>query len=508
MSTSLPGQPRWFTPLRLLAIFCFTNLIVYLDRGLIASNGVNGSPRTKDDPDGSGIQGDFNLNYIQDGLLPAAFMVGLLLSSPVFAEVCKHANAFRLLGIGMGVWAVAVLACGAAPNFGSLLAARAFVGVGEASFVALAAPFIDDFAPAASKAKWFAAFYLCIPVGFALGYIFGGAVTAAASWRWTFVLEGAAMLPFIVFALTAQPLQLRGSKPAGSAVSSSSASHTARRRRTLREVVAEFFGDVATVCRQRVWVSVCAAYTAYVAVLGVYAYWGPQAGKQLFFGSESRDSTPDLVFGGVTVVTGVLGSVAGGVALDRMGSTLRNANLLCALSNGAGFVFVILAFTASRSFGAFMALFAAGQLLIFLLQAPVAALGMWCVPPELRPLGVSLMTVSIHLLGDVPSPPLVGLLQTRLSEGKSPSEAAQQWRISLSVCSLLLLLSGALFAVAAWQSTPAADFRGKGGGPEGEAAGDGEGSGAEGGTAHSPLLGAVEDGEETVRRLSDEVGTP
>lgn len=73
----------------------------------------------------------------------------------------------------------------------------------------------DDFAPAASKAKWFAAFYLCIPVGFALGYIFGGAVTAAASWRWTFVMEGAAMLPFIAFALTAQPLQLRGSKPTG-----------------------------------------------------------------------------------------------------------------------------------------------------------------------------------------------------------------------------------------------------------------------------------------------------
>lgn len=136
---------------------------------------------------------------------------------------------------------------------------------------------------------------------------------------------------------------------------------------------------------------------------------------------------------------------------------------------------------------------------------------MWCVPPELRPLGVSLMTVSIHLLGDVPSPPLVGLLQTRLSEGRSPSEAAQQWRISLSVCSVLLLVSGGLFAVAAWQSTPAADFRGaagKGGGPEGEAAGEGEGSGAEGGTAHSPLLGAVEDSDGTVRRLSDEVGTP
>lgn len=26
-------KPRWFTPLRLLAIFCLTNLVVYLDRG-------------------------------------------------------------------------------------------------------------------------------------------------------------------------------------------------------------------------------------------------------------------------------------------------------------------------------------------------------------------------------------------------------------------------------------------------------------------------------------------
>jgi hypothetical protein len=26
--------PRWFTPARLLCIFCFTNLMVYLDRGV------------------------------------------------------------------------------------------------------------------------------------------------------------------------------------------------------------------------------------------------------------------------------------------------------------------------------------------------------------------------------------------------------------------------------------------------------------------------------------------
>jgi MFS transporter, Spinster family, sphingosine-1-phosphate transporter len=36
---------------------------------------------------------------------------------------------------------------------------------------------------------------------------------------------------------------------------------------------------------------------------------------------------------------------------------------------------------------------------------------LWSVPPGVRPLGMSLSIVATHLLGDVPSPPLLGLLQ-------------------------------------------------------------------------------------------------
>ena len=43
-------------------------------------------------------QGEFQLSKFQDGVLPAAFMVGLLVASLVFAELCKHYNAFRLIG--------------------------------------------------------------------------------------------------------------------------------------------------------------------------------------------------------------------------------------------------------------------------------------------------------------------------------------------------------------------------------------------------------------------------
>lgn len=53
-----------------------------------------------------------------------------------------------------------------------------------------------------------------------------------------------------------------------------------------------------------------------------------------------------------------------------------------------------------------------------LMQAPVAAVSMWCVPNALRPLGISLTTMAIHLFGDVPSPPLLGWLQSKLTEGK------------------------------------------------------------------------------------------
>ncbi|KAK4566365.1 hypothetical protein RGQ29_002568 [Quercus rubra] len=54
------SSPSWFTPKRLLSIFCIINMINYVDRGAIASNGVNGSLGTCTDggtcTSGSGIQ--------------------------------------------------------------------------------------------------------------------------------------------------------------------------------------------------------------------------------------------------------------------------------------------------------------------------------------------------------------------------------------------------------------------------------------------------------------------
>lgn len=88
------------------------------------------------------LQGDFDLTNFQDGCLPAAFMVGLLVACPIFVQLAKTVQTFKLVGVGLLIWFVSVFSSGLTWDFWSLLFCRTAVGAGEASFVILAAPFI------------------------------------------------------------------------------------------------------------------------------------------------------------------------------------------------------------------------------------------------------------------------------------------------------------------------------------------------------------------------------
>ncbi|KAK9837488.1 hypothetical protein WJX81_006376 [Elliptochloris bilobata] len=414
----------WFSPQRLLLLLSSINMMIYIDRGVISSNGVNGAVGTADVA-GSGIQGDFGLSLFQDGILPAAFMVGLLICSPLFAEASKHYNAFRLIAIGLGVWTLATAGCGVAVGFWSLVVCRMAVGVGEASFVSLAAPFIDDNAPAGAKTRWLATFYLCIPVGYALGYIFGGLVAGPLGWRAAFLLEAAAMLPFLAFCTFAPALDLRGSDGAAT-------DGALKVERGVRAALRGFGADLAAVLRHPVFAIAVAGTTLYTGVIGAYAYLGPKAGRDTF---RITGETADLTFGGVTVATGVAGTLLGGVLLDRMGASLKNALLICAGGAAVGCVCVALGFGLAPSLWTFVPPFTIGELALFSIQAPSNALVLWSVPPRLRPFAMAMVVVINHLLGDVPSSPAIGGLQ----------DAVQNWRLSMCVCTLLLLPSAACF---------------------------------------------------------------
>ncbi|GBG75536.1 hypothetical protein CBR_g20167 [Chara braunii] len=465
------------TPKRLLVIFCVINLINYVDRGVIASNGVNGvrGNCTQDShiicQAPLGIQGDFDLSDAQDGLLPSAFMVGLLVASPLFAELSKTWNPFRLIGIGLGVWTLAVLGCGVAPGFYFLAVCRMFVGVGEASFVSLAAPFIDNYAPPHKKSMWLSMFYMCIPAGVALGYVYGGLITQVFSWRMAFVIEALFMLPAVVFGFLAKPLQFKsgmgGQKPVdpstiysdaldsseqamgdseeGEAGAQMSVRHPMLRRYSTKKPflatllqgvkrcgksVGAFLVDLKELLTNGVYVINAVGYTFYTAVIGAYAFWGPRAAKIVF-----NMASADEVFGADTVLTGIFGTFCGGVLLDRIGNTISKAFGLCAISVFFGGILCIISFL-MKSQLAFIVFIALGEFLLFAIQGPVNIISLGCVPPREQALSIAMGTVAIHIFGDVPSPPVVGYIQDQVHD----------WRISMVLLSCLLFVASMAWA--------------------------------------------------------------
>ncbi|CAK9156643.1 unnamed protein product [Ilex paraguariensis] len=459
-------NPSWFTPKRLLGIFCVINLLNYVDRGAIASNGVNGSPRTCTQSgtcsSGSGIQGDFNLSNFEDGVISSAFMVGLLVASPIFASLAKSINPFRLIGVGLTVWTFATAGCGFSLDFWSITICRMLVGVGEASFVSLAASFIDDNAPVAQKTAWLGIFYMCIPSGVALGYAYGGLVGGHLNWRWAFWVEAILMLPFAVLGFVMKPLQLRGFPPAGSknektAVeiatsedqdisygkgcalsikeeSSDQSSIKPSRSNGSRNNLNQFsriWKDMKVLLVDKVYVVNVLGYIAYNFVIGAYSYWGPKAGYNIYDMSNA-----DLVFGGVTVVCGIFGTLGGGYALDLMTATISNAfKLICAAAfMGAIFCFSAFCF---KSLYVFIVLLAIGELLVFATQGPVNFICLHCVKPSLRPLSIAVSTVSIHVFGDVISSPLVGVLQDNVNN----------WRVTALILTSVMFLAAAMWFI-------------------------------------------------------------
>ncbi|KAI9090887.1 hypothetical protein K1719_028372 [Acacia pycnantha] len=445
IASTINSTPSWFTPKRLLVIFCVINLLNYLDRGAIASNGVNGRKATCTNgtcKPSSGIQGDFKLSNFEDGVLSSAFMVGLLVASPIFASLTKSINPFRLIGVGLSVWTLATFCCGFSFNFWSIAVCRMLVGVGEASFISLAAPFIDDVAPVSQKTAWLSVFYMCIPSGFAVGYVYGGFVGSHFGWRYAFWVESVLMLPFVIFGYFVKPLHLKGfdhaeskmtlaTEAVGSEVQDMEASSNPLTLRALfrnssshesskskaasgkSNQLLIFLEDMKVLLLNKVYVINVLGYIAYNFVIGAYSYWGPKAGYNIY-----NMTNADMIFGGITIVCGILGTLAGGFLLDFLTNTLSNAFKLLALTTLIGAAFCFGAFLFQSMYG-FLALFAVGEILVFATQGPVNYVCLHSVKPSLRPLSMAISTVAIHIFGDVPSSPIVGVVQDHINNWRT-----------------------------------------------------------------------------------------
>ncbi len=245
------------------------------------------------------------------------------------------------MATGLFIWVLAILLCCFSPSYWLVLIGRVLTGFGEASFLCIAPPFIDRFAPKGGKSLWLSVFYSAIPVGYALGFLASGIWLGAHpmgpdnSWRAIFGAEAALMMPFVLFSLTgnspysfgssqapaSEPAVLdsdpalrlaAGADPTFDAATATAAASpvTAAASEAKRFTLA-----VRVILGNKLFFLVVLGYAMQTFVTGGMAFFGLDYAKEELGLSKSAAGTG---FGAVTVLTGILGTMAGGAIMDYL----------------------------------------------------------------------------------------------------------------------------------------------------------------------------------------------
>jgi MFS family permease len=140
------------------------------------------------------------------GCLQSSFIVGFTVASIVFSKLTRVLGSFRVCAIGLSFWVIASAGASLSLHYHSfwgLLVARMVSGVGEASFVGFAAPWIAANAPPKARGTWLAIFYTAIPVGTAVGYTYASYAADHMGNNWTFICQAVCMMPIVFIFLHA-----------------------------------------------------------------------------------------------------------------------------------------------------------------------------------------------------------------------------------------------------------------------------------------------------------------
>ena len=417
----MPAPSRTADPARVarwgLFVLTLVNTFNYLDRQVLAALFE------------SLKHSELRLSDAQLGLLATAFLVVYMVTSPIFGTLGDRGNRPRLIGIGVAIWSIATALGGFAVNFASLFVARSAVGVGEAAYGSVSPALLADYFPLEKRGRVFSIFFAAIPIGSAAGYMLGGLVDHYYGWRAAFFVAGVPglLLAWMTSRLVDPP---RGAQDGAAAPSPAVIhAHGPMGRQALTAYL-ELLRNVP-------YVLTVLGYAAYTFGLGALAVWMP-AFLERERGMARTDAT--FQFGAIIVVTGFLGTFVGGWLGDRLLKRFRESYLwVSGLSMLVAVPFTWLAFT-SRERPVYMAAIVIAEVLVFISTGPVNSAIVNVVEPDRRATAMALSIFAIHLLGDVPSPPLIGIV----SDKTSLSHA-------MLILPFAFAVSGLIWVYAAWR---------------------------------------------------------
>ena len=386
-----------------LLFFTLANVLIYLDRGVISAILTV-------------LSTHMHLEEGSVGALGSVFMLGFMVSSPIFAFSAQYVAPVRLVAVGLLLWSLATLSAGLSLNYAMLMVSRAATGIGEASLVCLAPPLILDSAPTRKKTViptqlWISVFYSAMTIGYALGFVYGNeTMTLIGSWRAPLLIESAVMIPLIFIAFFLK--------------FDSHAVETAEENRT------SIGKQLISLGKNPVFILIVAGYSAYAFTVGGLAFWGNNI-IQVSYGVSPRLAVVSL--GGMTVFCGVVATVLGSVYMDYLLEPIEikaeireisekalqyhRTEVACRLASQSITFGAVLGTVGAlfRSFPYFITALSASEFLLFLYSlrsgtGPVGVAVMSSVPSSLRGQANALAVFFMHLFGDFPSPYIVGLV--------------------------------------------------------------------------------------------------
>lgn len=391
-----------------LALLLGINLFNYIDRFVLAA--VEPNIRAA-----FFAPGDPNAMAITGSLAPA-FLVTYMISAPILGFLADRFSRWLIVGICVILWSFATAASGFAATFVALLVTRIFVGIGEGGYGPAAPTILADYFTLQMRGRVMAISCAAIPVGSALGYVLGGIINHQLGWRWAFYLVA---IPGIILGLLCffqQDPRARGGV-------------RDERRRAHKE-------NYLALLRTRSFVFNCLAQTAMTFALGGLAFWMP---AYLIF----RHQPPELatpIFGGITVVAGLISTLLGGFAADRLQKRFSGSYFLV---SGVGMLvafplFVAMLYTPFPMAWGF--LFGA-VFFVFLNTGPSNAALANVVGPKVRATAFALNILIIHALGDAISPPLLGAVAGHSAR----ADGSPDMNVAFLVVSAAMLISGIIW---------------------------------------------------------------
>ncbi|HEV7403601.1 MAG TPA: MFS transporter [Chthoniobacteraceae bacterium] len=410
-STALPGAGR------ALALLLAINLFNYIDRQVLAAV----------EPV---LSKEFRLTETQAGSLASAFLYAYMVGAPIFGRLATKWSRWWLVGACIAAWSFASGATGLATTFGALVLTRICVGIGEAGYGPSAPALLSDYYSVEKRGKVLALFYLAIPVGSALGYVYGGKIAALLGWRWAFwlVLPPGLVLAWLCFRMKEPP------RPVTAAAAASSGS---------------FRRDALALLRIPSYVFNTLAMTAMTFAIGGISFWIPKfmTGRlavvrgldPLHLSDQIQREILDSVnttFGLIVVVAGIASTLLGSWTAEKLRHRFRGAYFL---TSGVAILFAFPATLAMLRLPfpwAWVAVFFAVFFLFFNTGPANTALANVTASP-VRATAFALNIFMIHALGDAISPPLIGWIA---QETKSMNTAFGLVSVMMVVASVFWLL--------------------------------------------------------------------